>query len=61
MEHRGDPSTVKGIRATDPLAKAAELAQAIVLRYESSERPKKPRVLVMHKKSLRKANWESDA
>jgi len=49
MEHRGDASTVKGIRATDPLAKAAELAQAIVLRYERSARPKKPRVLVCAK------------
>jgi hypothetical protein len=49
MEHRGDPTTVKGIRATDPLAKAAELAQAIVLRYECWERPKKPRVLVCAK------------
>jgi hypothetical protein len=28
---------------------AAELAQAIVLRYECSERPKKPRVLVCTK------------
>ena len=49
MEHRGDPSTVKVIRATDPLAKAAELAQAIVLRYECSERPKKLRLLVCTK------------
>jgi hypothetical protein len=49
MEHGGDPSTVKEIRATDPLAKAAELAQAIVLRYESSQRPKKLRVLVRRK------------
>lgn len=49
MEQRGDPSTVKGIRATDPLAKAAELAQAIVLRYESSERTAKVRILVCTK------------
>jgi hypothetical protein len=40
---------MKGIPPGDPLAKAAELAQAIVLRYESSERPKKPRVLVCRK------------
>ena len=46
---RGDLSTVKGIRAGDPLAKAAELAQAIVLRYESPGRPKRPRILVCRK------------
>lgn len=45
----GDLSAVKGIQAGDPLAKAAELAQAIVLRYESSGRPKRPRVLVCRK------------
>jgi hypothetical protein len=46
---REDLSSVMGIAAGDPLAKAAELAQAIVLRYESSGRPKRPRVLVCRK------------
>jgi hypothetical protein len=46
MDQRGDLSTVKEIRASDPLAKAAELAQAIVLRYESTGRPKRPRLLI---------------
>jgi len=45
----GDLSAVKGIPAGDPLAKAAELAQAIVLRYESSGQPKRPRVLLCRK------------
>jgi hypothetical protein len=46
---RGDLSAVKGIPAGDPLAKAAELAQAVVLCYESPGRPKRPRVLVCRK------------
>jgi hypothetical protein len=46
---RVDLSAVKGIQATDPLAKAAELAQAIVLRYESSGRRNRPRILVCRK------------
>jgi hypothetical protein len=49
MNQLGDLSAVKGIPAGDPLAKAAELAQAIVLRYESSGRPKRPRVLACGK------------
>ena len=49
MHQREDLSAVKGIPASDPLAKAAELAQAIVLRYESTGRPKRPRVLVCRK------------
>jgi hypothetical protein len=48
MDQRGDLSAVKGIPAGDPLAKAAELAQAVVLRDESSG-PKRPRVLVCGK------------
>ena len=46
---RGDLSAVKGIPAGDPLAKAAELAQAIVLRYENPGRPKRSRILVCRK------------
>ena len=49
IDQREDLSAVKGIPAGDPLAKAAELAQAIVLRYESTGRPKRPRVLVCGK------------
>jgi hypothetical protein len=49
MDQRGDLSGVKGIPAGDPLAKAAELAQAVVLRYESPGRPKRPRALVFRK------------
>jgi hypothetical protein len=49
MDQREDLSAVKGIPAGDTLAKAAELAQAMVLRYESSGRPKRPRVLLCRK------------
>jgi hypothetical protein len=49
MDQREDLSAVKGIPASDPLAKAAELAQAIVLRYEFPGRPKRPRVLIYRK------------
>jgi hypothetical protein len=56
MKRKPAPLKTKGaapanrfVEADDELAKAAELAQAIVLRYECSERPKKPRVLVCTK------------
>jgi hypothetical protein len=49
MDQRGDLSAVKGITAGDPLAKAAEFAQAIVVRFEASGRPKRPRVLICGK------------
>lgn len=45
-----DLAAVKGIHAGDPLTKAAELAQAIVLRYEPSGRAQKLRVLILQKK-----------